>query len=54
MAKKPMAKKPMMASKKAALFEKKDMAADKKMGIKENSKKDMKMDFKAMKSKKGY
>jgi hypothetical protein len=48
-----MAKKPAMM-KKAALFEKKDMAADKKMGIKENSKKDMKMDFKAMKSKKGY
>ena len=49
-----MAKKPMKLMKKAALFEKKDKAADKKMGVKENSKKDMKMDFKAMKSKKGY
>ena len=49
-----MAKKPVKMVKKAALFEKMDKAADKKMGIKENSKKDMKMDFKAMKSKKGY
>lgn len=33
-------------------FEKKDAAKDKKMGIKENSKKDVKMDAKLMKKKK--
>lgn len=35
------------ASKKMAMFEKKDKAADKKMGVKEGSKKDMAMDKKA-------
>lgn len=34
-------------SKKMALFEKKDKAADKKQGVKEGSKKDMKLDAKA-------
>jgi hypothetical protein len=40
-----MAKKPS----KMSAYEKKDMAKDKKMGIKENSKRDLKMDKKAMK-----
>lgn len=45
-----MAKKPMKPS---FMFEKKDKAMDKKAGVKEGSKKDMKMDYKAMKAKKG-
>jgi hypothetical protein len=36
-----------------AKFEKKDKAADKKAGVKEGSKKDMAMDAKAMKYRKG-
>ncbi len=40
-----------MAKSKAKAFEKKDKAADKKMGIKEMSKKDMAMDRKSMMSK---
>jgi hypothetical protein len=41
-------------SKRMAIFEKKDKAADKKAGVKEGSAKDMKMDAKAgMKYRKG-
>lgn len=39
-------------TKKMSAYEKKDMAKDKKMGIKENSKRDLKMDAKGMKKKK--
>lgn len=41
-----------MAKKSMSAFEKKDAAKDKKMGIKENSPKDVKIDSAAMKKKK--